>query len=557
VTEQINYISDVVRGLTSRPATLELGVIPNKSETAYRLTEVQFDGVWFIMGYRPGDIVMWGLDGTEYTVVEGPGTAPLDYIGDDMRPYVFNDSLFIVNRAKVVAKAADPLPPQSPSNVGVLYSLGGALYESFGWRIVYEDGTIASAAYNTAAPNSPGAGDYLSASAPRIALGLLNSMNASVDLKPSTTLTRVNGTIGIVDDTTSFSMEVSDPGGGLLRAFTTSLEDVEDLSETAPHGMVVKINNSDQGTEDDFYMRFKSETATVIGTGIGSTGVWEEWFNEEEVSTFDLSTMPHVIEKTGPTEFTLGEGDWYGRRTGDAETNPFSDFLGHAIRDIGGFQSRLVLVAGATCAMSQSKNPLDFFKRSVIADIDTDPISIQATSTDGEEVRLDWIIPFDRDIVFMSDPGKGQYIITGSNKATPDNTAIVKTTAFEMKGGAKPVETGKTILFPFTSGSYSGINEFFTNQEVAVNSVNTLTETVTRYIPGEVVQARVSTNFSVACFASDDAATKNTLWIYKYLWQDATKVQSSWSKWVLPTSKARRLRTSRWAGTSGHWKATA
>ena len=164
--------------------------------------------------------------------------------------------------------------------------------------------------------------------------------------------------------------------------------------------------------------------------------------------------------------------------------------------------------------------------------MDTDPISIEATGEDSP--NLDWIIPFDRDLVIMSDPGAGQYVITGNQRLVPGNASMVKTTAFEMRGGAKPVETGRTILFPFKSGRFSGIKEFFTNDEVATNGVETTTETVDKYIVGLIDHMICSTNFSMGVFKTDDADYTNTVWVYKYLWQNTEKVQSAWAKWEFP-----------------------
>ena len=43
-----------------------------------------------------------------------------------------------------------------------------------------------------------------------------------------------------------------------------------------------------------------------------------------------------------------------------------------------------------------------------------------------------------------------------------------------------------------------------------------------------------STNHNMAAFKTTDPGSENTIWVYKYLWNDAEKVQSSWSKWILP-----------------------
>jgi hypothetical protein len=348
---------------------------------------------------------------------------------------------------------------------------------------------------------------------------------------------RSNATILITDTTVpSYTIVVDDEEGGtLMRAFASRVEDATGLTETAVHGMLVQVTGADEGTSDNYFVRFKSDVTSTLGAGFGSPGVWEEWYDVSEVTQFDLTTMPHILTKTGPNTFLLATGGWLPRRVGAESTNPFPDFVGSPIRDIGGFQSRLVLVGGSACCMSRSKKPLDFFGETALSQLATDPINITSTeAADNADVRLDWIVPFDRDLVLMADPGKGQYIISGDTKITPANGAMVLTTAFEMRGGAKPVATGRTVLFPFKSGKYSGIKEFFTNDTVATNGADTLTEGADRYIEGLVNLAKCSTNFNLALFKTDSPALSNTIWAYKYLWSQTEKLQSAWSKWVMP-----------------------
>lgn len=534
VTEQVNFTSDVVQGLTVRPALVESASILNHPVIDYQFLDIEIDGTEYVLGHRPGGLAMWDLQGNAQTILSplNGSDSPLDYIGTEMRPYVFDNRLFLANREVVVAKAAQPNTSSQFTGAGVAYCLGGLFSRTYRIVLRYTDtGDEIEGTFTT--PDGTGSGHAAQTSAENIITRLTTSLNNASGKRADTVVTSVGSTIGILDAVNEFTLRVSDDEDDTsLRAFTTRADDVADLSETAYHGMVVRITGSDEGTQDDFYLRFNSDATDTLGGGFGTTGVWEEWFNPTEVSEFDLTTMPHVLQKTGPTEFTLSQGEWVTRRVGDEETNPFPDFVGHPVRDINGFQSRLVIVGGPACSMSRSKKPFDFFNETALAELDTDPVNI--TSTEEGNVSFDWIIPFDRDLVFMSDPGDGQYIITGNTKLTPTNASMVKTTAFEMRGGAKPVETGRTILFPFKSGIFSGINEFFTNDEVATNGADTITETVDRYLVGLVDHMQCSTNFSLAAFKTDSPDHQTAVWVYKYLWQNAEKLQSSWGQWVFP-----------------------
>lgn len=535
---QQNFISDVERGLTARPALTERGRSLNSTKTALRFLDAKIGGTEYLIGFKAGTIAMWDTNGVEQTITPQDANATA-YVGADMRAYVFRednvDRLFLTNRDKIVAKAAAPAAATVVVGAGIVFSLGGAFGRTYTVRLRYTDGTIAVGTYASGWGTERADAETTNATA--IATGLRATLIAHANWKGTGTCTRSNGTLYIKDTAEAgFLIEVDDEDDGTsLRCFTDRVTSLERLSETAPEGMLVRVTGDDAGTADDYFMRFNNDQTGTVGNGFGYSGVWEEWFDVTQVSEFDLKTMPHLLVKTGPTAFSLQRGTWNARRVGNDETNPFPDFVGAPVRDIGGFQSRLVVVGGGACSMSRSKKAFDFFNETALSELATDPVNITSTeASDGADVRLDWIVPFDRDLVLMADPGKGQYIITGGSTITPSNSAMVLTTAFEMEGGAKPVATGRTVLFPFSSGKYSGIKEFFTNDTVATNGADTLTEGLDRYIVGLVNHMRCSTTFNLAVFKTTDAAYTTTLWVYKYLWSQTDKIQSAWSKWVLP-----------------------
>jgi len=535
VSEQINFISDVVQGLTSRPALTEHALITDVSEQGLDFFDAVIEGTRYIVGYSAGVLRVWDTQGVEQTITTTP--TDLAYIGADMRDYVFENDLFLVNRDVVVATAAVTGTTDIFEGVGLVTVLGGIFSRTYSITIKDPTGST-TVSYTT--PDGTASGDAAKTAATYIVDQLFTSLTTWIN----TTVTATSSTAADVAGKSGNTVYLRYPGDTLtivvsdgdtqntIRAHTATADDVTALADTAPHGSFVRIVGVESGDADDYYLRFNSATTDTVGLGFGDEGIWEEWYNYEEPTDFDLTTMPHVLQKTGPTTFNFGTGSWANRRVGDEETNAFSDIVGHAIRDIGGFKSRIVFVAGPYCAMSRTNNPFDFFKSTALSELDTDPISI--TSTEEGSLRLDWIIPFDRDLVLVSDPGEGQFVITGSSILTPGNASMVKTTAFEMRGGAKPVQTGRTVLLPFKSGRYSGLNEFFTNDDVATNGADNLTETLDQYVVGLINKMECSTNFNTTVIKTDDGDFSTTLWIYKFLWSGTDKVQSSWSKWVMP-----------------------
>lgn len=530
VSEQVNFTSDVVEGLTSRPATDWLGFGGAHPTVADRhFLDVQTPRGPVTIAYAPGSLLMWDENGTPLTTSISPDAA--DYLGSNMRAFVLDGDIYLLNREKAVQKAAAATPSDTLHDVGVAYCLGGLYGRTFELRVKFPDGAEAVGMYTT--PDGQTAGDAAKTDATYILAQVREDLIAHTDWKAGTEIGQWNGIL-YVRYPGGITMTTADgEDGTYLRSHTTTVDSVDKLAKTAPHGTFVKVKNSDAGEEDDFFLRFNSSTTDVLGQGFGSEGVWEEWYDPTEITDWDASTMPHVLTYEND-EYTLNRAAWKGRRVGNETTNPFPDIVGQPIRDMDGFQSRFVCVAGPVCLMSRTNDGLDFFKKSVSTELSTDPVEIK--STQQGTTRLDWIIPFDRDLVIMSDPGKGQFLISGANAITPQNASMVATTSFEMKGGgaAKPVTTGRTILFPFQSGRYTGIKEFFTNDEVATNGADTLTETLDKYIKGLVQSMAASTNFNMAVFRTDAPEDKNALYIFQYLWQNTEKVQAAWHRWEFP-----------------------
>jgi hypothetical protein len=251
----------------------------------------------------------------------------------------------------------------------------------------------------------------------------------------------------------------------------------------------VKVEGEDK-SDDDFYMRFEVEDETVVGNGFGTQGIWREWVNAEQPVALDFETMPHVLFLIGGV-FFFQRNLWQSRRSGDIDSNPHPSFAGQKITDVGGFQSRLMFTAGPNNIGSRTNQPSDFYAKSVVNEVDSDPIDF--SSTTESEVDLRFMVPFDRDMLLMSD--KHQFIVSGLAALTPSNASMVQTTDFEMAGAARPSSTGRTILFPYAIGAFAGMKEFFASDEVATNGADNLTKLITTYITGEIIQIATSTNF--------------------------------------------------------------
>lgn len=520
VSEQVNMYSDIATGLSSRSGH-ELISVLSGADADLKFYDLSLKGSNYIVGCKDNTLKIWNTAGQLQTTTSSASL--LGYVGTNMRFHVFDDTVYLTNRDTVVEQ--NDTADGYPFHTVIVSALGGNFTRTYKLDVEFENGSTISASYTT--PDGNNAGDAASSTSTHIIQQLKNQV-AAASLPAGTTVSN-KAEVLLIKSTAPMKATVDDGDAGtILRSMTDTVDDQTYLPKYAPHGTLGKVVG-DAAEEDDYYLRYVSDTENaVVGNHFGETGVWEEWFDTTQPSKFEFATMPHVLE-LGDTGFTLSQGDWEGRRVGDEDSSPMPSFVGNSVRDIGGFESRLVFVAGPNVIMSRTNKPLDFFRKSATVIVDSDPIDMKSTKEGS--VTLDWIVPFDKDLILLSDPGDSQFVVTGGG-ITPKNASLVLTTSFEMFGQARPVTTGRTLIFPFKSGSYSGIKEFFTNDTVSTNGADTLTEVQNKYIPGDVTAMASSKNFNMLLVTTSDEETHNTIWTYKYLWDGQQRLQSSWSKWI-------------------------
>lgn len=522
VSEQVNLISDVTLGLSTRPATVE-GPQLDQATTGHTYQNIRFDSVDYIIGYKSGDIQIWAVDGTRQNVQFRNG-ATSSYIGNEMQFHVVDDKIVAVNRNEVVRQ--DTFIEGRSWYVALFHALGGQFLKTYAVQLNFSDGTVINAEYQ--APDGTTTGDAAKTSSEYIIEELVSALQADPNLPTGTVISRQFDVARVFHPTLQIRIGVSDgEGGEILRGVSDSVKTVEDLPRFAPNGTVVKVVTS-EADEDDFWLKFDAEDTTLEdgSAGFDRNGVWQEWYDPEEERHFSLSTMPHVIVPESGT-FYVEHGVWLPRSVGDSGSSPFPSLIDKPIRDVEGFEGRLALLTPDTVVMSRTNFPFDLWRESATVVSATDPIDISSTKKD--DLKLDWFVPFDRDLFVMADPGDSQFVIRGGG-IDPDTVSMVLTTEFEINsGGTPPVSTGRTILFPFTAGEFSGIKEFYTDSDTAVNAAVSLTETQDRYINGLVEGLAVSQNFNLGLLRTNK--NRKTVWVYKYLWDGREPLQSSWSKW--------------------------
>jgi len=548
LTAQVNGISDVVRGLSRRPGTTLINTTAIPRGMRYLDRELEIEGEIYQLAYTAGQLYIVSKEGILQTIIEEDNA--LDYIGSDISAYSYDDAIYITNRDKIVELDPTDTSGQDEviTDIGLVMSLGGLFSHTYSIIIEYSDGYKATGNYM--APHGIDDGDAAKTTSKYIMSSLATSLQSGQGITGYTnvedgvdtpiytsnnavragTVVTVSGSVMSITGVSDIKITVEDGSGGdTLRKQTAVAKSTEDLVELAPHGTLVKVIGLDD-TEDDFWMRFEVDGETTVGASFGSEGLWREWVNAYETVAFDKTTMPHVLTKTGDNEFTLRQGDWQPRRTGDENTNPYPDFVGRSIRDVAGFQSRLVFVSGPHVLMSRTSIPLDWYAQSVVATTATDPVGMLSTAEN--ENNLEWIIAFDRDLVIFGTTA--QALVSGSVRFSPSNNSMTETTAFGADLSVRPVSTGRTVLFPFTRGKWSGIKEFYSINTDTANTAVTLTELQKKYMKGNITQIVSSQDFGLTMAITDDPDQRNIVFVNQYIWNGQEKIQDAWHEWVFP-----------------------
>lgn len=524
--EQINTLPDPTTGLSSRPGSDIEAIFENvSSNDAHRTVVIGNSSLR--VSTADGAVSVLGYDGTEYTVLDPNSLS--GYFGPDMAYYAKTEdgvsTIYCVNRNTVVQTTPSTL--EFGTDWGHVTALGGEFSKTYSIVLTYDDGTTATGTYTT--PDADAVGAAADVQPSNILSELRTSLIGKASYKASTTTTLVRDTqLHIRDAAASFSVTVEDQSGNtVLRGGSGRVNTFADVPKYARHRDVVKVVGERGTLNDDVWLVFVSDVTSTKGDGLGGSGVWVETVAPDDAIAFDLNTMPHSLVLSGST-VTIEQPAWEQRRVGNAEVNPLPSFVGNTIRDIAGFQGRIVIISGPHAVMTRTDNNLDFFRRTATTTLATDPIDIRAAGEDDS--IMEWIIPYDNNLIIAAKDG--QFFISGINRITNSNAAMPRSSNFEMSTVARPVVAGQTVMLPYSARAFSGVNEMLPTEEGTANTLDTINSVTRRYLKGNIISMAASANANTLAVLTDDDDT--VIYVYTFLWENNTKAQSAWHKWTLP-----------------------
>ena len=327
----------------------------------------------------------------------------------------------------------------------------------------------------------------------------------------------------------------STPVGELLNVVAGKINDVGDLPSQCKHGMVVEIVNS-AADEDNHFVKFFGNSDR------DGEGTWEECAKPGRKKRIQYSTMPVVLIRTADGNFRLTELDgssytisgvsytvpqWDDALVGDDITNPEPSFIGKQINKMLFFRNRLCLLSDENIILSRPGDFYNFFNKSAIQFVASDPIDIAASSEypailyDGIQVNTGLVL-FTKNQQFM--------LTTDSDTFSPTTAKINALSSYNFNFATNPISLGTTIGFLDNAGKFSRFFEMTNILREGEPQVIEQSAVVSKLFEKDLKLISNSRENSVVFFSEEDSST---LYGYRYFDQIEDRKLASWFKWTV------------------------
>ena len=530
---QDNANSNPVLGLTKRSGTQFLTTLSSSTVGNVHIQTINRDiNERYVAIFSNGNVKVYDIDGTEKTVTKPDGT---NYLNTStprsvIKTVTIADYTFVVNTSITVAMDS----AVSAGNITQAVVFINQVSDKTTYSVTVDGVTVTD---DTTSDST--------LSTTQVATDLQSGLNSGLT---GFTIARNGPVIHIKKNHGSnFSIDGNDSQGNTqLTVVKDSVQRFTDLPTVSPNGYVVEVKGDEATNFDNYYVKFVTNNG-----GTFEEGQWEETLEPGITYKFDYDTMPHVLirQADGNFRFARVDGDsytlsgvsytlpkWGERTVGDLDSAPSPSFVGGKINNVFFFRNRLGFLADDNAILSRVSEFFNFFPETVLSVIDSDPIDVAASHT--KVAILKYAVTMGEQLILFSD--QTQFVLTSSSDAlTPKTANVVVATEFESSDLAQPVGSGSSIYYLTNKGSFAGVREYITQEDVAIKDASNITIHVPRLIPSNIFKLAVSTNEDVLILLGSD--NPNKLYINRWLYGDNfQKVLNSWSTFTLNSAKSIR-----------------
>ena len=507
---QINGFSTEVDGLQKRVPSVHIKTLSTalKSGDKPLIHYINRDASEkYMVVFANSTIEVYDLQGNKKTV--NIDDSVKSYIAtstprDTLRILTVADYTFILNNTVTVKMTGKTFPDYFSSQGSMIYVKQGQYGRTYK---VWLDG-LQKCSFTT--PDGSTSSDTQKIDTTYIADQIntqLNTNGVATDHQDNWIRIKSNG---LVQTTDGFNNQA------LIR-FKTSIQHFSSLPATAPDAYCVKVKGDPNGEDaGSYYIKYNA-----------TDGVWEECPCPAINIEIDAATMPHALVRNADGTFTFKTLDWTERKVGDDDSNPYPSFINNTLSSIFFFRDRLGVSSKENVILSESGELFNWWMTTANDLLDTDGIDIPVTST---KVNLiNYMTVYSEDLyAFSTDT---QFICRVDSVLSPKTASFAEITQFNSSPNCQPKVSGKNMYFPSERGSYGSVQEYYTIGDISqMKNAQDITAHIPNYIPSGVYEIIPSTAENVLfCLTSGDTGS---IYIYKYLFTQEQRVQSSWSKWT-------------------------
>lgn len=305
----------------------------------------------------------------------------------------------------------------------------------------------------------------------------------------------------------------------LFNIITDTVNDVTDLPRTCKNGYIVKVTNSAQLTEDDYYLKF------VGDNNQDGSGYWEECAEPGIETTIDSTTLPYILKRTGATTMSLEPYTWGTREVGDEHTNSKPSFIGKKINQVLFHRNRLAFLSQSNLILSQPGNLGNFWNKTALTFSGIDRIDLSCSSSSPNEL-VDGIEMNTGLVLFSSN---AQYLFTtDSDVLNPETAKMYTLSTYNYNTNVSPISLGTSLAFIDNAGKFSRFFEMSGVSREAQPQIEEKSKVVSKLLGNDldlIANSRENSFILMTKSGSQDVIG------YKYFIAGNKQLQVAWFKW--------------------------
>lgn len=508
--EQINGWSTEANGLTKRPPTVFIkaltSALSDDDKPLLHFVDRDADFKYFVY-FHKNSISVYDVNGKKYPVImkEDPAYIEAENPQSTLRCVTIGDYTFITNKTIATQMSSETSPNYYATQGALVHVKQGQYGRTYK---IWVNGNLVA---NHTTPDGSDKSHTSQIDVNYIRAQLASQIrNNGYTVDEGSAWLRVRGVTKVQTEDGYNNQS--------MFGFTKVAQKFSLLPSTAPANFVLEINGDPDGDDSsNYYVRYD-----------GDDEVWKECVKPNIAISYEAKTMPHALIRQGNNSFVFQRCDWDKREVGDEDSNPVPSFINATISDIAFHRNRLIFLSGENVICSESAEYFNFWQTTASDILDTDPIDVATTT---ERVNyLNWAVPYSGELYCFSD--KSQFVLRADGTLSPSNTALVEVTSFNANPNCKPVRAGKNLYFPADRSEYTSIKEYYSVQQVSdEKNAQDITSHVPDFIPNGVYQITSNTNENIMLFMTHGDTT--SFYVYKYLFMNENRVQSSWSRWEM------------------------